>query len=81
MKRVDEYVRVGSLPSLKDQSSFEKAEVTLGALLYKDYIPKIMGMEEELLALYIDSRATFSNLLTMSTDDTSIIEKNEKKYF
>lgn len=38
-------------------------------------------MEEELLALYIDNTATFSNLLTMSTDDASSIEKNEKKYF
>ena len=78
MKRVDEFVRVEFLPSLKDPSSFEKAEVTLDTFLYKDYFTIIMGMDEDLLAGYTDRRAIFANLLSMSPDDASYIEENQE---
>lgn len=78
MKRVDEFVKVKLLPNLKDPSSFEKAEVTLDTLLYKDYVVNVIGMDEELLASYTDSRKTIANLLSMSPDDALYIEMNEE---
>lgn len=76
LKRADKFIQDEFIPTLKDPSSYQKAEVTLDTLLYKDAVTSGIAADEELLASMLDSKNSISNLLSMSPDDEFYLEMN-----